>query len=264
MNLNEMRHETLDVLQTIYVLTARLKQLVPPEAADQREILDQLVRRAQQCRDRLADVAAPDPGALAPTEDTGLPKLRVMVVEDDPEIRQYLTESITKRCGHEVVATAASGKEMIRRGLAHNPDLVVMDIHLPDMDGPDALRQLTQTEPIAAVAITGDRDPELVKRALEDNILAYLLKPVDDRQLRAAIQVAWARFQEFCALRSENETLQQTLQDRKLIEKAKGVLMQRHRCSEPTAFRWLQRTAMNKRVRMVDLARDILDGKDLT
>src|SRR5262249_38602247 len=149
------------------------------------------------------------------------------------------------------------------RVLEHGPDLLVLDIHLPDLDGLEALRHITQVQPVAAVALTGDRDPELVRRALEDNILAYLLKPVDARQLRAAVQVAWARFQEFCALRSENESLHQALQDRKLIEKAKGVLMQRHGWSEEAAFARLRGAAMDRRARLVQVAREVLDGGDL-
>jgi response regulator NasT len=262
MELNELRHETLDMLQTVVVLTARLRLMLPQEATEERTLLDQLQQRANLCRDRVAASREPVEEHLPVRDDSvGLPRLKVVVVEDDPAIRGFLVEVIQERCGHEVVATASSGPDMIRQVLARQPDLVVFDIHLPGMDGLTALHEIAKEVPLAAVAVTGDRNLDLIKRALEDNVLAYLLKPVDAAQVGVAIQVAWARFKEFCHLRSENQSLQQTLTDRKVIEKAKGVLMKKHRWSEATAFRALQRTAMNRRVPMVRLAQDILDGK---
>lgn len=278
MNTDELRHETLDMLQTVYVLTAHLKQILPAEATKERDLVDQLIKRAQVCRDRVTGKGAPAGVTPAPTANGGatpgaeaqgtvadfeLPRLKVVVSEDDPVIRDFVIDVIGNQCGHEIVATATSGTEMVREVLRTEPDLVVFDIHMPEMDGLSALHEVAKELAVAAVAITGDRNSQLIRRAIEDNILAYLLKPVDENQLKFAIQVAWARFKEFCALKDENQSLQQNLQDRKLIEKAKGLLMKKHRWSEPTAFRALQRTAMNKRVTMVSLARDILNGKDL-
>jgi len=286
--IRELRHETLDMLQAVLVLSARLKHMIPPEAADQRMLVEQLVQRAHLCRDRVAgdggqsnelDAGLNSSAALADAVKTdspptasaealdkaaGLPRLRVVVVEDDAAVRSFLADIIRNRCGHNVVATAATGPDMVREVLTQQADLVVFDIHLPGMDGLTALHAATQEHPIAAVAVTGDRNLALVRRALEDNILAYLLKPVDANQVAAAIQVAWARFNEFCQLRSENQSLQQTLKDRKTIERAKGVLMKKHRWSEATAFRSLQRTAMSQRRSMAQLAQEILDGKDVT
>jgi two-component system, response regulator PdtaR len=285
-SIRELRHETLDMLQAVLVLSARLQHLIPPEAADQRGLVEQLVRRAHLCRDRVkgadgaaseadgsASVAAPAdavkevaaPSAAPEVLDkaAGLPRLRVVVVEDDPVVREFLSDIIRNRCGHNVVGTAATGPDMVRQVLTQQADLVVFDIHLPGMDGLTALHAATQEHPIAAVAVTGDRNSDLVRRALEDNILAYLLKPVDPNQVAVAIQVAWARFNEFCHLRSENQSLQQTLKDRKLIERAKGILMKKFRWSEATAFRSMQRTAMSQRRPMSQLAQEIMDGKDV-
>jgi two-component system, response regulator PdtaR len=280
--IRELRHETLDMLQAVLVLSARLKHLIPPEAADQRGLVEQLVQRAHLCRDRIAAdggvPAEPAPdrsaGAGQPAKEmaaldvldktAGLPRLRVVVVEDDTAVREFLADTIRDRCGHNIVATAATGPDMVREVLRQQADLVVFDIHLPGMDGLTALHAATQEHPIAAVAVTGDRNLALVRRALEDNILAYLLKPVDANQVAVAIQVAWARFNEFCQLRSENQSLQQTLKDRKTIERAKGVLMKKYRWSEATAFRSLQRTAMSQRRSMAQLAQEILDGKDVS
>ena len=135
--------------------------------------------------------------------------------------------------------------------LGLEPDLVVFDIHLPHLNGLDALRQIYQERVVAAVAITADRDLDLLRRALEEHVLAYLVKPIESHQLGPALLIAWAQFEELRELTVENATLRQTLQNRKTIERAKGVLMKRHRWSEAEAFRRLQKGAMNRRTSMI-------------
>jgi response regulator NasT len=189
-----------------------------------------------------------------------VPRLKVVVVEDDATIRMFLKDSLEKM-GHDVVGEAATGTEMVRMVLTLSPDLVVFDIHLPHLDGLKALGQIYQERIVAAVAITADRDQDLVRRAIEEHVLAYLVKPVEAFQLVPAIQVAWARFEEMRKLHTENASLQQNLQNRKLIERAKGVLMKRNRWSEADAFKRLQRGAMNRRMTMTDLAQAVLNGK---
>jgi response regulator NasT len=191
-----------------------------------------------------------------------LPALKLVLVEDDPTIRMFLRESLEKM-GYAIIGEAATGTDMVRTVLALEPDLVVFDIHLPHQDGLEALRQIYQERIVAAVAITGDRDQDLVRRALEEHVLAFLVKPVDAHQLMPAIQIAWARFQELRGLATENENLKQTLENRKIIEKAKGLLMKRHRWSEAEAFRRIQRGAMNRRMPMIDLAKSILAGDNV-
>lgn len=259
MTSDELRHEVLDLLQSVYVLGARLKLLLPEKAKEARDVVEQLLKRGQLCRERATGAVAIEERP----EAEALPRLRTVVVEDDPVVRDYVIDVLGRQCGHEVVGTASSGPDMVRQVLTKEPNLVVFDIHLPGMDGLSALHEVSKQYPVAAVAVTGDRNSELLTRALEDHILAYLLKPVDGQQLKFAVQVAWARFNEFCSLRSENQSLQKNLQDRKTIEKAKGVLMKRHRWNEGQAFRTLQKRAMDARVPMVKLAQDIINGKDL-
>ena len=191
-----------------------------------------------------------------------LPNLKVVLVEDDPAVRLFLRESLEK-LGYQVIGEAANGTDMVRSVLELEPDVVVFDIHLPHQDGLAALRQIYTERIVAAVAITADRDQEMVRRALEEHVLAYLVKPVDAHQLGPALQIAWARFQELRGLTTENASLRQTLQNRKIIERAKGVLMTRHRWSEAEAFRRIQRGAMNRRTPMVDLAQAILAGEKI-
>src|SRR5207237_6547459 len=142
--------------------------------------------------------------------------------EDDAESRQFLRESLEK-IGHQVVGEAASGPEMVRMVLDLHPDVVVFDIHLPHLDGLKALAQIYQERIVAAVAITADRDQDLVRRAMEEHVLAYLVKPVELHHLAPALLVAQARFQELRDLSEENASLKQSLLNRKLIERAKGA-----------------------------------------
>jgi two-component system, response regulator PdtaR len=191
-----------------------------------------------------------------------LQKLKVVIVEDDPTIHLFLKDAVAG-LGHEVVGEASTGTDMVRTVLELEPDVVVFDIHLPHMSGLDALRQIYQERIVAAVAITADRDQDLVRRALEEHVLAFLVKPIDAVQLGPALQIAWARFGELRNLSDENASLKQTLLNRKIIERAKGVLMKRYRWSEADAFRRLQRGAMNRRVPMVELAQMILNGENV-
>ncbi len=186
--------------------------------------------------------------------------LKIVVVDDDPVICQFLKDTLEGEFGHRVVATATNGTDMVRTVMDNEPDVVVFDIHLPFQSGLDALHQIYDRRITAAVAITADKDLDLIRRASEEHVLAYLVKPVEAYQLGAAVLVAWTRFQELASLTAVNATLQQTLQNRKIIERAKGVLMKRHRWSEPDAFRRLQRAAMNYRRAMVDVAQDVLNG----
>ena len=192
-------------------------------------------------------------------QSASMSPLKVVVVEDDATVRVFLKEALEK-LGHEVVGEAATGTDMVRTVLELEPDVVVFDIHLPRLNGLDALRQIYQERVVAAVAITADRDQELVRRALEEHVLAYLVKPVEAHQLGPALMIARAQFAELRELSQENASLRQALQNRKIIERAKGVLMKRYRWTEAEAFRRLQRGAMNRRTTMVELAQNVLNG----
>ncbi len=190
------------------------------------------------------------------------PQLRIVLVEDDETVRMWLKETLEKM-GHQVIGEAATGNDMVRIVLSLEPDVVVFDIHLPQQTGLAALRQIYQERIVAAVAITADRDQDLVRQALEEHVLAYLVKPVEAHQLGPALLIAWARFEELRELTVENASLRQTLQNRKIIERAKGALMKRYRWSEAEAFRRLQRGAMNRRTTMIQLAQAVLNGVDV-
>src|SRR6476659_5049444 len=143
-------------------------------------------------------------------------RLRVVVVEDDDAIRLALKQSLSDLFQHEVVGEAANGPQMIEVVQKLNPDLVLFDIHLPGMDGLTALKQINEKQPVAAVAITADRDVALVRRASEEQVLGYLVKPFEHHLLGPALELARARFEEIQELCRENVKLQQTLENRKL------------------------------------------------
>jgi response regulator NasT len=191
-----------------------------------------------------------------------LPLLRIAVVEDDPAVRQLLKDDLVE-LGHEVIGEAVTGKDMVKTVLELKPDVVVFDVHLPDLNGLDALHQIYQERIVAAVAITADRDQNLILRAMEEHVLAILIKPFGAHQLGSALLVAWARFEELRALQDENASLKTNLENRKIIERAKGILMKRFRWGEAEAFRRLQRGAMNQRKTMVVMAQSILNGEEV-
>jgi response regulator NasT len=185
---------------------------------------------------------------------------RLVIAEDDASVRLFLRETL-EQLGHQVVGEAASGPEMVEAVLAHEPDLVLFDIHMPGQDGLTSLRQIYQQRVVAAVAITADRDQDLVSRATQEHVLAYLVKPVEAQDLGPALQIAWSRFQELRQLTGEVASLREALQNRKIIERAKGLLMKRHHWSEAEAFRRMQRGAMNRRLPLVAVAQDVLSSE---
>jgi len=186
--------------------------------------------------------------------------LRIIVADDEPllveEISAYLNDM-----GHEVVATAASGKELIEKFADLKPDLLVTDIKMPDMDGLEATKQICRTTLVPVVVVSAYHDEEYIKRATEQCIMSYLVKPISKGSLKAALSLADRRFLEFEAVFKENADLKQTLKDRKVIEKAKGLLMKRTGMEEEAAFLRLQKLAREKATRMVDIAQTIIDAE---
>src|SRR5262245_47297189 len=192
-----------------------------------------------------------------------LTPLRLLVVEDDEAVRYGLVETLERTFGHRIVGQAANGLEMVEVAMRTEVDVVVFDVHLPQLNGRDPPRRINEQKPVTAVAPTGDRAPGQVRPVCQERIHGYLLKPIDPYQLGPTVELAKARFDEISQLRDENDRLQKSLESRKVIERAKGVLMRRHRWTEADAFRRLQRAAMNRRTTMADLARQILEGKEL-
>jgi two-component system, response regulator PdtaR len=183
--------------------------------------------------------------------------LRIAVAEDEPFMRHYLQETLTL-LGHEVVAMAETGRDLVRQCKDARPELVITDIKMPDMDGLDAAAEIYGNVLIPVIVISAYHDPDLIGRAERNHIVAYLVKPIKQDDLEPAIAIAMRRFEEFQALRQQADDLRHALEDRKTIERAKGILMKRTGLDEPEAFRRLQKLASEKSRKLIDIAQMIL------
>ena len=186
------------------------------------------------------------------------PSLRVVVAEDEALIRLDLVEMLTE-AGYEVVGQAGDGEAAISITEKEKPDLVVMDVKMPKLDGISAAERIANQRIAPVVILTAFSQRDLVERARDAGAMAYLTKPFTIEDLMPAIELAVSRFQEIKLLDAEVTDLQQQLKARKLIEKAKGILMKNLKISEPEAFKWMQKTAMDKRRSMTDVAQLVMD-----
>ena len=186
------------------------------------------------------------------------PSLRVVVAEDEALIRLDLVEMLTE-AGYEVVGQAGDGEAAISITEKEKPDLVVMDVKMPKLDGISAAERIANQRIAPVVILTAFSQRVLVERARDAGAMAYLTKPFTIEDLMPAIELAVSRFQEIKQLDAEVTDLQEQLKARKLIEKAKGILMKNLKISEPEAFKWMQKTAMDKRRSMTDVAQLVMD-----
>ena len=187
--------------------------------------------------------------------------LRIAVADDEPDMRDYF-QKLLPRLGHKVVGVAGSGRELVELCRKESPDLVITDIKMPDMDGIDAAVRVYQERPVPFILVSAFHDPALIARAEADHILGYLVKPIKPADLEPTIALAVRRFEQFQELRREAADLRQALEDRKVIERAKGILMKRGGLNEQEAFRRLQKLASEKSRKLVDIAQMILVAEE--
>jgi two-component system, response regulator PdtaR len=187
--------------------------------------------------------------------------LKVAIADDDLAARETIG-GMLRTLGHEVVFTGATGRELVEYCLRQRPDLVLTDIDMPDMDGLDAAMVIYERSPAPVILLTGFCNSELIERAEENHVLGYLMKPATKAQIEAAIGLAVRRHQEFQSLRQEAADLRQSLADRKLIERAKGLLMKHLSIDEPEAFRRLQRLASDKNKKLIEIAETIVTAAE--
>lgn len=183
--------------------------------------------------------------------------LRVLVAEDEALIRMDVVATLNES-GYQVVGEAADGEEALRLADELVPDIVVMDIKMPKLDGISAAEKLAEKK-IPVVLLTAFSQQDLVARAVEAGALAYITKPFKPTDLLPAIQVALARNEEIVALEQEISDLSDRLETRKLMDRAKGLLMTKMKLSEPEAFRWIQKASMDRRLSMSQVAKAVID-----
>jgi two-component system, response regulator PdtaR len=190
--------------------------------------------------------------------------MRVLIAEDDPVIAMGLAERL-RDLGHEPIGPAGDGQSAIALALADPPDLYLLDVDLPGLDGLAAAAWLADAglrRPVVVV-VTGIDDADVIERSVANGAGAYLTKPVDTRELEAAVRLAAARHAELQALEDDADQARRELEERKIIERAKGLLMSALRLAEADAFRRLQLTARERNLRLVDVARQIVEQERL-
>ena len=183
---------------------------------------------------------------------------RVVIAEDEALIRLDLKEMLEEE-DYEVAGEAGDGEAAVKLAVSLRPDLVILDVKMPVLDGLSAAEQIAEQRIAPVVILTAFSQRDLVERARDAGAMAYLVKPFTKADLVPAIEMAVSRFQEARALESEVDTLRDRLEVRKLLDRAKGLLQSEHGLSEPEAFRWIQKTSMDRRVSMREVAQAVLD-----
>lgn len=189
-------------------------------------------------------------------------QIRLVIADDESLIRMNLKETLIS-LGYLVVGEAGDGTSVIHLARELRPDLVLMDIKMPKLDGIQAAKVLTEEKIAPVLLLTAYSDRELVDRAREAGVVNYIVKPFRDAELLPAIEIALARYQEFLEMDSEIRDLKETLDTRKLVERAKGILMDTQGLKEAEAFRKIQQLSMNTRKSMKEIAQAILLANEI-
>jgi two-component system, response regulator PdtaR len=182
-------------------------------------------------------------------------KIRILVAEDETIIRLDLVEMLTE-AGYEVVAQAENGAVAVDLAKLHKPDLAILDVKMPEMDGITAAEQIITLVPVLMLTAFSQRD--LVERARDAGVMAYVVKPFSISDLVPAIEIAISRHTQMKSLETEVADLYERLETRKLIDIAKGILMKAMNLSEPESFAWIQKTAMDRRISMKQVAQAVI------
>ncbi|MEI6217042.1 MAG: response regulator [Actinomycetes bacterium] len=185
---------------------------------------------------------------------------RILVAEDEAIIRLDLVEMLTE-AGYEVVAQASNGVEAVALAKAHKPDLAILDVKMPELDGISAAQEIISIAP--CLMLTAFSQRELVERARDAGAMAYVVKPFSISDLVPAIEIAMSRHQQLRALQAEVADLHERLEARKVIDRAKGILMQALNLTEPAAFSWIQRAAMDRRMTMKQVAQAVISPESV-
>ena len=183
-------------------------------------------------------------------------KYRILVAEDETLIRMDLVEMLTE-AGYEVIAQASNGEEAIELAKLHNPDLAILDVKMPVLDGISAAEKIIEVAPVLMLTAFSQKD--LVDRARDAGAMAYVVKPFTINDLMPAIEISISRHRQMKSLETEVADLHDRLETRKIIDRAKGILMQALNLTEPQAFSWIQKAAMDRRITMKEVAEAVIN-----
>jgi response regulator NasT len=187
--------------------------------------------------------------------------LRVAVADDEPDMRDYFVR-ILPRLGHQVVAVAENGAILVELCRAIPPDLIITDIKMPEKDGIEAAIEICAERPVPVILVSAHQEIGVVDRPEADHVLGYLVKPIKEADLTPVIALTMRRFQQIQQMQKEMSEVRQALEDRKLVERAKGILMKRAGLDEPTAYRRLQKTASDRNLKLAEVARSIITAEE--
>ncbi len=192
-------------------------------------------------------------------EEISAPKRRrAVVAEDEALIRMDIVETL-REGGYDVVGEGANGEEAVALAELHKPDVVVMDVKMPVMDGITAAERIAKARLAPVVLLTAFSQTELVERARDAGAMAYVVKPFTPADLLPAVEIAASRYVEIKALESEIADITERMETRKKVERAKGLLMETMRLNEPESFRWIQKTSMDRRLTMREVAEAVIE-----
>lgn len=192
-------------------------------------------------------------------DDKGQARKRVVIAEDEALIRMDLAEMLQEE-GYEVVGQAGNGEDAVKLAAEHRPDLVILDVKMPVLDGISAAERIGAEKIAPVLMLTAFSQRELVERARDAGAMAYLVKPFSKADLVPAIEMATSRYEELRALENEVADLAARFETRKLVDRAKGLLQAQLGMTEPEAFRWIQKTSMDRRLTMREVAQAVIDG----
>jgi len=189
-------------------------------------------------------------------------RLRVAIADDERDMREYLGE-LLPRLGHELVVAAENGRKLLEQCRTALPDLVITDIKMPDMDGIETAEALNRDRVTPVILLSVFHDAQMLTRAGAEHVLGYLVKPVSEANLKTAISLAMARHQHYLSMLKENTELRQTLEDRKIVERAKGIIMKRLRADEEDAFRRLRKMASTHNTKLIVLSKRVIEAEEV-
>ena len=189
--------------------------------------------------------------------------MKKIAIIDDNDTERLILRGFIEDAGFAIVAEGTNGMEALEICRLKDPDLIIMDVKMPEMDGIDAAKAISSKGPMPIILITGLSSDEMASKAIESGVFAYLVKPVTKKQLEPAIKLAMARYNEFKSLKVEVSDLKDAIETRKMVERAKGILMKRCNISEDDAFKLLQTHSQKENKKMREIAETIISASKL-
>ncbi|HZG84847.1 ANTAR domain-containing response regulator [Paenibacillus sp.] len=189
-------------------------------------------------------------------------KLRIVLAEDEYLVLLGL-KSLVEELGHVVVGEATDGVKAVELAIEQQPDIVIVDINMPNLDGLSAVKRINEKLFIPSIIVSAYYDEDLIKRATEEGVLYYLIKPVDQKDIKIALNISLAKFEEFKKLQEELKDAKKALEARKYIEKAKGIVMERMNMKEEEAMKHLQKMSRDHNQKLVDVAKELIKADSL-